>query len=163
MNNLLAALPLLIILSAEKCNEGRTDQDENGTTTGTEVPAEGSTVEDAISTQAELTGQRWYILGLSGGELKLPEGAERPWIELTGGDLQGYGGCNNLMGSYTLDHDRLSFSEIGATKMYCPDIQTTERSIVDMLSQTTTYSLDGDQLILKQGGRDLLMLRTAQP
>ncbi len=167
MNHLLFGSLLLIALNADKCNEERTDEGEIRKTDSTEQPAatpDAPAEEPKVSIQEtmQLTGPRWYVLTLNDAELGLPEGAERPWIELQGDQLQGFGGCNNLMGSYLLEKDRLSFTEVGSTKKYCPELQATERAILDMLSEVNAYRITNDSLLFFQGTREVATLRTTE-
>ncbi len=164
MNPLLYGSLLVIALNAGNCNNAKEAQ---GGTSATEAESmeksdqRPDNFQDRPGAQQnELSGQRWYILSVAGGELNLPEGAERPWIELSEGRLQGFGGCNNLMGSYTLENDRLIFSEVGSTKKYCPDVQATERSILDLLATVNSFKLQDDELQLLQGDRPMAELRT---
>ncbi|MDQ3101729.1 MAG: META domain-containing protein [Bacteroidota bacterium] len=166
MNQLLFGSLLFIALNADKCNEERTDEGEIRNTPSTEQPAAPDVPTDepkvTIQETMQLTGPRWYVLTLNEAELGLPEGAERPWIELQADQLQGFGGCNNLMGSYLLENDRLSFTEVGSTKKYCPELQATERSILDMLAEVNTYRITNDSLLFFQGTRVVATLRTTE-
>ena len=150
MNPLLYGSLLVIALNAGNCNNAKEAQGEAAAATEAESMEKNDQRPDNFQ-ENELSGQRWYILSIAGGELNLPEGAERPWIELSDGRLQGFGGCNNLMGSYSLENDRLIFSEVGSTKKYCQDVQATERSILDLLATVNSYKLQDDELQLLQG------------
>lgn len=60
--------------------------------------------------------------------------------------MNGSGGCNRLMGSYKLEEsNRLSFSEIGSTKMACMNMKT-EKQLLEVLSKVDNYQLNGDTL-----------------
>ncbi|MBK8226413.1 MAG: META domain-containing protein [Flavobacteriales bacterium] len=129
------ALLLLITLSANKC------------------------VKKAGPDLAAMKEKKWVVETLNGLRPELPDGAERPWLKLAGDQLQGFGGCNNLMGSYVLDGGKLSFSGIGSTKKYCEGIQPTENAVKEMLGKVDSFKLDGDQLRLLGGGKELAALR----
>jgi heat shock protein HslJ len=165
MNHLLYGLSLVIALNAQECNEG--EKEGNGTTTETTVPATPTDDKPAIEVKdgaatSEITGRRWYVISVNGGELIAPEGGERPWIELADGRIQGFGGCNNLMGAYISENDRLSFNEIGSTKKYCPDVQATERSIIEMLSTVSNYQVEGGTLTMMQGTNVVAVLKVKE-
>ncbi|MBK9147813.1 MAG: META domain-containing protein [Flavobacteriales bacterium] len=108
---------------------------------------------------AALKDKKWIVETLNGQRPELPDGAETPWLKLAGDQLQGFGGCNNLMGSYTLEGTKLSFSGIGSTKKYCEGIQPTENAVKEMLGKVDSFKLDGDQLRLLGGGKELAALR----
>ncbi|HRD53283.1 MAG TPA: META domain-containing protein, partial [Flavobacteriales bacterium] len=78
---------------------------------------------------------------------------------LAGDQLQGFGGCNALMGAYTLEGTKLSFSSIGSTKKYCEGIQPTENAVKEMLGKVDSFRLDDNQLRLLGGGKELAQLR----
>jgi heat shock protein HslJ len=63
------------------------------------------------------------------------------------------------MGSYTLEGTNLSFSGIGSTKKYCEGIQPTENAVKEMLGKVDSFKLDGTQLRLLGGGKELAALR----
>lgn len=108
---------------------------------------------------AALKDKKWIVETLNGQRPELPDGAETPWLKLAGDQLQGFGGCNNLMGSYTLEGTNLSFSGIGSTKKYCEGIQPTENAVKEMLGKVDSFKLDGTQLRLLGGGKELAALR----
>src|SRR5690606_2153712 len=81
----LIALSLLIALSANKCKNG-----DGGD--GTALPVD----------------RKWTVASLDGAALNLPEGVERPWLKLVGGNIEGFGGCNTLMGGYSLEGAKLN-------------------------------------------------------
>ncbi|MBK6341017.1 MAG: META domain-containing protein [Flavobacteriales bacterium] len=129
------ALLLLITLTANKC------------------------VNKAGPDLAAMKEKKWVVETLNGLRPELPDGAERPWLKLAGDQLQGFGGCNSLMGSYVLDGEKLSFSGIGSTKKYCEGIQPTENAVKEMLGKVDSFKLDGDQLRLLGSGKELAALR----
>ncbi len=133
MRTPLVALLLLITLSANKCTKG--------------------------FDPAALKEKKWILETLNGRRPELPDGAETPWLKLAGDQLQGFGGCNALIGSYTLDGTKLGFSGIGSTKKYCEGIQPTENAVKEMLGKVDSFSLDGNQLRLLGGGKELAQLR----
>ncbi|MFZ1693830.1 MAG: META domain-containing protein [Flavobacteriales bacterium] len=128
------ALLLLITLTANKC------------------------VKKGVDT-ASLKEKKWVVETLNGQRPELPDGAETPWLKLAGDQLQGFGGCNALMGGYTMEGTKLSFSNIGSTKKYCEGIQPTENAVKEMLDKVDSFRLDDNQLRLLGGGKELAQLR----
>lgn len=133
MNKLALALPLLIALTANKCAQKGMDT-------------------------ASLKEKKWVVETLNGMRPELPDGTERPWLKLEGDRLQGFGGCNALMGGYAMEGSKLSFSDIGSTKKYCEGVQPTENAVKQMLGQVDSFRLDGNQLRLLGGGKELASL-----
>jgi heat shock protein HslJ len=164
MNHLLLTFSLLFVLNAQKCNDRNTASGGPAVGTETGTRTDGGVTEKPVNKQdaTAMAGQRWYILSMNGGELTVPEAGERPWIELNNGQLQGFGGCNNLMGSYTTENGSLHFAEVGSTKKYCPELQAVERSILDMLAEVNSFTVRENELLLQQGARELAVLRALE-
>jgi len=141
MKNLTIALSLFILMSANKCKN-----DTEG----------GAMNVDAISS---ISDTKWVVQSLGGTALALPEGVEKPWLQLAGENLQGFGGCNSLMGTVQLAGEALSFSSIGSTKMYCADVQPTEDAIKSMLGKVDSYKMEDGLLKLIGEGTELAALK----
>ena len=121
----LAALLLFVTLSAEKCTK--------------------STAMDT-----SILGSRWNLETLAGKPYQLPDGVEKPYIQVAAdGALSGFNGCNRLMGSVKADGDAVEFPGLGSTKKMCPAAQEVERSFMDALRNTKHYHIKGDQLTLE--------------
>lgn len=137
MKNIALAFSFLFLLSANKCNE----------------TAGGMT---------SLKDKKWMIESLAGSALKMPEGVEQPWLMLAGDQLQGFGGCNQLMGQYTLEGTALSFPGVGSTKKFCEGIQPTENAITSMLGKVDSFKMDNGLLKLLGAGKELASLKAAE-
>lgn len=75
--------------------------------------------------------------------------------------LTGNSGCNQMFGSFTTQQNSISFSGLGATKMYCEGVK--ENEYFRTLESTKTYKIvDGklnfynekDELILSYSKKD---------
>src|SRR5687768_9529509 len=119
MNHLLFGTLLVIALNAKECNQ----ENSNGEISKNDPVEQPSTGDTGVVTDkqepkmnpqdtASVIGIKWYILSMNEAPIALPDGAERPWLEMQASQLQGFGGCNNLMGRYVLQNDRLSFTEV---------------------------------------------------
>lgn len=106
-----------------------------------------------------LKESKWVFQTVGGEALTMPEGREQPWLQLVGDQLTGFGGCNKLMGGYTMDGDKLSFPSVGSTKMFCEGIQPIESSITGMLRKVDGYKVEGSTLKLMGGGVELATLK----
>lgn len=136
MRTSLLALVILITLTANKC------ADKPGATS-----------------TAGLMDTKWVFQTINGQRLDLPDGAETPWLKLSGDQLQGFGGCNALMGGYTLSGDKLSFTNIGSTKKYCEGIQPTENAVKEVLGKVDSFKLGDGTVKLMGAGNEVAMLR----
>ena len=53
--------------------------------------------------------------------------------------------CNRYFGDYKVDGKNLKFSTVGATKMFCPEIEK-EDKYFKMIETTDSYKIDGEYL-----------------
>lgn len=124
---------LLLLLSANKCQQ-------NG------------------PTMADLLNTRWQFQTVNGKPLNLPEETERPWLQLTDDGVQGFGGCNRMMGGYELKDAALKFSGVATTRMYCERTQVMENAITQALSNVDNYTFKDGVVSLRQGNTVLATL-----
>ncbi len=134
MNHITIALALFITLSAHTCNEGDT----------------------AVTS---LLDKKWVFQSLNGKAVTIPDGVDAPWLQLAGDRLTGFGGCNNLMGDYKLGDGVISFPNLGSTKKYCEGLQPMENEIKQVLGAANGYELEGGQLKLMSGGKEVAVLK----
>jgi putative lipoprotein len=117
-----------------------------------QAPSEGRL--DKASPKREgpkLEGTRWKLIDISGTPPVSGSGVEEVNVTLTGEGkrLSGSGGCNRLMGEYTLHRNSLRFKHIGSTMMACPDpVMKQEQAFMAALKDTTTYRITGETLEL---------------
>lgn len=63
--------------------------------------------------------------------------------------IKGNAGCNSYFGNYSLELYALSFSDIGATEMYCDEsIMTLENAYMNALRDTGSYDIKNGLLTL---------------
>lgn len=60
----------------------------------------------------------------------------------------GSGGCNQLTGSYQLNADHLTFSQMAGTMMACLEGMDTEKAFLQALPQVSTWKITGQHLEL---------------
>ena len=97
-----------------------------------------------------LTNTYWKLTELNGAPVKvLPEQREPHLILQTEQKrLSGSGGCNRLMGAYTLDGASLSFGKVASTMMACVDGMEQEQAFFAALEAVRSWVIQGDQLEL---------------
>lgn len=59
----------------------------------------------------------------------------------------GFSGCNNYFSSVLLTPEQMTFSQVGSTKMACPDLEN-EQAFLELLSQVNAYEVSGGELKL---------------
>lgn len=69
-----------------------------------------------------------------------------------GSRISGFGGCNRYFGSCNKSGNRISFTGLGATKMYCRETMSIEDNFLTLLSEVDSYAISDTTLLLKKGG-----------
>jgi heat shock protein HslJ len=88
---------------------------------------------------------------VDGALAPVPEGVVVTLL-LEEGAIGGSGGCNSYFGSYTLEGDSVTFSEIGSTLMACePPAGDVEAAYFSNLATVATWFSDGGSLTLVDG------------
>jgi heat shock protein HslJ len=80
-------------------------------------------------------------------------------LDLEESRVAGFAGVNRLMGTFSLDEDRLRFGPLATTLMAGPeDAMTRERHFLDSLARVTSYRLAGRSLELLADDRVVVRL-----
>ena len=99
---------------------------------------------------AALEGQLWRLAHPRGQDDKALAGLQTGiTVRLEAGQVQGFGGCNQLAGSYTLERDRLMVAPLAATMMACaPPLMAIETAFTAAFAGALRYRVAGDRLTL---------------
>jgi heat shock protein HslJ len=66
--------------------------------------------------------------------------------------LAGNTGCNRIMGSYTIDGDKITFGETGSTRMMCdPESMKTEDKMLKLLNEANRFSTKNSKVTFYNG------------
>jgi heat shock protein HslJ len=97
-----------------------------------------------------LEGVSWRLSGLTAKGLQAPAASSRPvTVRFEAGRVSGFSGCNNFMGSYKVDGDRVILGQLAGTMMACPEPQTAiESAFRAAFWGAVRYSIRADQLTL---------------
>ncbi|MCP9833807.1 MULTISPECIES: META domain-containing protein [unclassified Cyanobium] len=116
---------------------------------------------------APLRGTNWRLLAL-GGETVEPQQPPGRAIELQLAAetlrLAGSGGCNRLMGAFSLEGETIRFSQLASTRMACsPERMALEGRFSETLDQVRRWSIDKRSLLLQDAcGKTLLLLQAGE-
>ena len=118
-------------------------------------------VQSSVERASEgLDGTSWTLRGFRNGDLfdAVPEDIE---INLTfdGDSISGSAGCNNFMGSFTVDGDVLSFGPLAGTKMLCPpEVMQQEDLFLALMPsvETAEITFDGALVLVPTSGLTLV-------
>ena len=71
--------------------------------------------------------------------------------------LAGATGCNNLMGSYSMESERITLNQVATTKMACPPPQMeTEQAFLAALRRAATWHVEGATLVVSDANSEPL-------
>jgi heat shock protein HslJ len=104
--------------------------------------------------EATLTDTYWKIVRLAEFEISAGEGRREPHLVLRSEDAhyRATVGCNELVGSFTLYGDDLSFGQGASTRMAClPPLDAWEQQLAGVLEATAAWRIDGQALELIDG------------
>lgn len=113
-----------------------------------------------LAVQQGLLGVRWRVQELLGAPLGAAAGGARaPHLELDPAHLRlsGSGGCNRLMGSFTLEGQRILFKRVVTTMMSCPQGMKQERALIDTLGEVQRWHIDDRTLMLLNWQQQVLI------
>ncbi len=112
------------------------------------VPAAAQPGQPDITTTLESTS--WRLVSLPGhAPAALAALEQGPTARFESGRVSGFGGCNRLMGSYTLQQNRLTIGGLAGTMMACPEpAMSIERALHAALTGPLSYAITGNRLSL---------------
>ncbi len=109
------------------------------------------------SEEADLRGTNWKLISYGG---KLPIAGKSMTANFDGKELSGSASCNHYFGAYQIKGDQIRVEGLGWTEMACMDpegIMEQEQAIMNMLSNSDTFTLQGDRLeIITTTGEGLI-------
>ncbi|MCM8614061.1 META domain-containing protein [Accumulibacter sp.] len=97
-----------------------------------------------------IEGPTWRLTAIGGGKPDPAGQTGRPvTARFEAGRVDGFSGCNQFFGGYTIDGDRISFAPLAGTMMACAaPAMALEKSVQGVLAGTVRYAIDGDRLTL---------------
>ncbi|HEU4455233.1 MAG TPA: META domain-containing protein [Longimicrobium sp.] len=106
----------------------------------------------ASAQQGSLAGTAWTLIELRGRSLEPPPQRGAPTLRFDASEdrVGGFAGCNSYFSTYNVEGSRLTFDEIGATRMACTDDQSMplEQEYLETLRSVTTWQRSGSTLTL---------------
>jgi|GEM_PF-710727 putative lipoprotein len=146
MKQISIALVLFLTMSAHTCNKKTAEAAGNGDAGA------------GMANLATMTDTKWVLQTLKGNHFTMPEGVEAPWLRLVKAEnrIEGFTGCNHLLGQFSLAGDQVSFPGMGSTKKYCEPTQAIENSYVGALNKVQQFKVvDGVLHLMGETGADL--------
>ena len=98
----------------------------------------------------------WTVTMVNNGQgavSSVPTGVSAAMSFFANGTIEGFGGCNNFSGSYTVKGDALTVGPLMSTMMACPDpAGTFETQFMTALQNSTKWSVSAGTLDLRDDG-----------
>ena len=103
---------------------------------------------------SQLTDRHWKLVELYGQKVDFDKKkGKQPYLILRPEEenkIYGNAGCNRFFGTFELkEGNQIVFSQLGATKMYCPNMET-ETQFLKILNTADNYSLNGETMTLNK-------------
>ena len=118
----------------------------------TSVPTAAPVASEAAPPRAPaaLEGPVWRLIRLRGHDDKALAGLrEGVTVRFEDGRLQGFSGCNQLVGSYSIAGDRVTVTALAGTMMACPDPEmAVETKFKEAFTGTLRFSVADGRLAL---------------
>ena len=110
-----------------------------------------------------LTGGAWRITAIGDAALIEPERLSLNFPDA--GRVAGSGGCNRIVGGFSLSGEGLHFGPMASTMMACPEpLMEQERRMLDSLEQVAAFDIDSrGRLILLGEDRRTILIEAARP
>ena len=126
-----------------------TDQSYPVTPGGGTSPIQLMLKRPSASAGPSLENTYWKLTHLGAEEVHIPAGAREVYMQLKGGQMSGFSGCNSLGGKYEINADQLKLSQMASTMMYCEGPgMAIEKSLYAAVGRVAQYRIDGQFLEL---------------
>jgi heat shock protein HslJ len=106
-----------------------------------------------------LEGPTWVVQEMSvDGTMTAPISGAPPFAVFEDGAVAGSSGCNSYSGTYQIEGDSMTIGPLASTLMACTaELLGQETFYFELLAQTDSYEVSGDQLTLMSG--DTVLIR----
>jgi len=113
----------------------------------------------AAAGASALQANTWRLQSLPGKDGKDLGAARQPLtVRFEAGRVSGFSGCNRLVGSYAVENDTVTLSQLAGTMMACPEpAMALESAFRAALGGPLRFSIDGDRLTLKPASGEPLV------
>ena len=102
-------------------------------------------------------GTSWRLMTLGGASLLL--GTEIT-VSFEGGQIHGSSGCNTYGGSYQVDGDKITMTDLYNTEMACMDpqgVMDQETEYLELLRDAQAFQIDEGELVIEAASDEVLV------
>jgi heat shock protein HslJ len=107
----------------------------------------------------QLSGTIWKLISYAGN---IPLSGKNMTAEFNAKEIRGSASCNSYFGIYRLKGDQISIGDLGWTEMACMDpegIMEQEQTIMKLLSESSSFSIQGNTLQITTSAGELLIFQ----
>ena len=76
----------------------------------------------------------------------------------SGGELAGFGGCNNVFGNYVIEGQRLTIGPLAMTKKFCPEVMDDERAFIKILERAHSFKATHLRLVIQDADENTILV-----
>ena len=104
----------------------------------------------------DIKGTAWTVSTI-GGQATVP-GAQPTIAFGSDGTISGSTGCNQYSGTYTVDGDKLTVSQLAMTRMACADpaVNAQEAAVTAALTGATSWAIGSDSNLTLKGATEIV-------
>jgi heat shock protein HslJ len=111
-----------------------------------------------IHNPAGLESTKWVLDTLNNSKITTSAGKEITLVfDSETKKISGFGGCNSYFGTVKKELDKLSFSGIGSTKMFCDDNMQNETNYFSELHKINKYDTKDNFLYLYNNSNRIMV------
>ena len=106
----------------------------------------------------DLTNKEWKLEFLKQDKIEIGIEKQIPTIKFQlDGKVVGFGGCNNLFGSYTLNGRTIMINDTGSTRKFCEGEMELESAYFEVLeNEVRALFLEGKLILTGDGGNQMI-------
>ena len=112
------------------------------------------TKKDTIPVESSWAVEKVYV---EGSEIQVPQDHNPYLAFLKDSKISGETGCNRFFGDFDVKGKKLTFSNVGSTRMMCPNMAF-ENAWLGAISNTAEFSLQKNTLTLKDSNGNIIAL-----
>ena len=108
-------------------------------------------ITSTVVSNSDLRSKKWQLTELNAKAIDGDINSYYIKFDSNNDQFSAKAGCNSLFGSFQLgENTKITFSNVGATKMYCLNSEV-ENQFVQLLEKTTQIKLNQDVLLFYSG------------
>lgn len=107
----------------------------------------------------QLSGTSWKLVSFSDNK---PLPGKDMTAVFDSEEIRGSSSCNSYFGSYRIKGNQISIGNLGWTEMACMDpegIMEQEQTIMKLLSESSSFSIQGDKMQITTSSGDILIFQ----